>query len=287
MRENFEMVNGPVTIILEGGDSAGKFSFEGIKVETKPNVLYKPYVWGHGKKAAGEVTIVSLSEYIYAKLKVQADADLKDYIAEHINDTTFYKVYRFFDRYCSFKDTYPEIDENINLSYENIARGLVNARIARSSYCVFDLVQDKFQSIKASEYKDAKDKTPLQVFYGSMLDSIMAVEQYKRGIAHPAFTELVNLNKFLDGKKSVKLVMKSGKVHELKTKGSEVRASLIVEFRTAKFYLNTSYYMAPRFAYNTEVSELDYLQFGRQTYKIHTANLAIEVPKTKKAKTAS
>lgn len=286
MRDTFEMVNGAVTVILGGADQQGKFSFEGVKVSTKPNVLFKSYVHSLDKKVSGELTITSLREHIYGKIKVQADSELKDYIKKHINDTAFYTEkdeyeYKFFSRGVNSKDAYPEIDENINLTYGSIGHGLVNCTI-NNRYCVYDLVQDKFISIRSSSYSDAVDVTPLQIFYGRELNFIIALEQYKLGKAHPAFTEVVNLNKFLEGKKSVKLKMTNGKVHELKSTSSEVRANQIIECINGVFSMENNYHLSPRLEKDhTGLEFLDCLQFGKQTYKINAANLVIKAPAPK------
>lgn len=279
--KKFKMVSGEVTVLLgDRATSNGQFSFEGVMVTTKPNVLFKSYVSSFDKKEEGELSIVSLRDYIYSKIRIQADSDLKDYIAEHIGDVEFYtKKYEdgrdeFFSQGMNFKDEFPEISEEIDISLDKIGDGLVNCKIAYSQ-CIYDLVQDKFISIKSSDYHDAKDIAPLDIFYKRDLRKIIAIEQYKIGKAHKLFTEIVNLNKFLDGKKSVKLVMKNGDIHTLKGKG-DIRASQILNFANDKIYIDDNYNLMPRMGRYIEAKELDYLQFGKNKYTIDSNNLTIE-----------
>jgi len=279
-KDDLKIVNGQVTVYLDGNaNDRGAFSFKGVTIETKPNVFFKEYLANIDQKNIGCLNIVSLRDYIYSKLRVQADFDLKNYISRHINDMDFYTEKNSYDeqifKIYEWDGKYPEVSKEINLQLHNVANGLINCEIA-NSHCVYDLIQDRFVSIKSSTYRDAIDVIPLNVFYGSRaLNKVIAAEQYKRGIAHKAFTEVINLSNFLDGKKSIKIKLKNGEIHELKN-AHGVSVQQLLELTNGKFYLSDNYNISPRFNKKIEVEELECLQFSKHKHFINTDNLVIE-----------
>jgi hypothetical protein len=297
MKNNYEMKNGKVTVILSGSNSDGQFNFESVKVSTKPNVIFRRYTYG--QKAPEGMELVSLGDYIYDKVKATADTALKDYIAKHINDMDFYYEkseeygYAFFDSANNWKDEYPKMDRDICISLSDVAEGIITGSVHGYLF-TYDLVKDKFTSLRSHSYNGSQEIEPLRVIYGQHLRFILALEQYRLGKAHPAFTEVVNLNKFLDGKRSVKLNMKNGKTYELKTRhNGDVYAGQIIEFIKGKFYLNDNYDLKPRlnlkYGDHMEVSELESITYAKQSYTLNPKNLVLKEPKakTKKSKNAA
>lgn len=281
MNKMYELKNGDLTILLKGGNSDGKFEFEGLTVANKPNIIFKKYIWSRDNKEVDGKQLIEIGDYLFDKLKTEADKQLEEYIEQNINNQSFWtennnEHYNFFTRTLSFKDECPQQRIDKDVSYYEIGEGIVTLIVNRI-LCVYDFNQDKFIRL-TSEYSRAdekKDFTPLEVFYNKMeLSQILAVEQYKRGVAHKTFTEIVNLNKWLEGKKSVKLNLKDGRVIEIKNNG-EITARSIINIVENEFYINDYYYMKPRINATLPISELESLQFSRSTYLINIDNLSL------------
>lgn len=275
MDKVYKIQNNGLTVLLKNPDGEGKFKFEGLIINNNPNVVYMSYVDMWTKKEEGK-TYVSLYNYLYDKLKVEADKQLKEYINNNINNKDFYTKkdeYNHFFRDNLFADgELPNIKKEIKIYLDGIAEGVVNCIIGGYISCKYDIIQDKFIEIK--EHYNSKRITPLDVFYGCYLDYILAIEQYNRGIAHKAFTEIVNLNKFLKGKKSIKIALKDGRVLELKK--DNIKASDILSITNDEFVLNHNYYFRPMIDEELPLTEVDYLQYSKTIYKINTDNLIIK-----------
>ncbi|GCD12633.1 hypothetical protein [Clostridium tagluense] len=288
MDNKYQLRNGNMTTLLSGADTNGKFEFEGLMIDSIPNVVFKKYIWSHDVQIADGVKYVEIGTYIFDKLKESADQQLKEYIENNINDTVFYTNMNqndscFLTNNHSWEDEYPKIQRNVSTSYSEAGEGIFKITID-GIICVYDFKEAKFIKFE-KEYnnsydKDKKEITPLDIFYRRNLNLILAIEQYRKGTAHNVFTELVNLNKFLNGKKSVKInfkndIGKKGKIVTLKSNNSVSSNGLFTIFNN-EFYINDSYNMQPRLDKRLPLSELDYLQFGKKTYKINVENLVIK-----------
>ncbi len=277
MYKTYEIKKNDITILLSGADGRGKFEFEGLIINSKPDVIFKEYISSFDESIENK-TLISMRKYLFSKIKEQADKQLKEYIENNINNTDFYTEkneygYVFWGRQNTWHNKYPEIREDISLCLNDIGEGNILC-IINNTECIFNFMKDEFTEIK-KQYNNQEEKTPIDIFYGGGLNFIIAIEQYRKGIAHKGFTEIVNLNNFLEGKKSIKIKLKDGRCIELKDSYG-VSASDIIEMIDGKFYINDSYSMKPRIKDRLPITELDYLQFGKNVYKINTDNLVIE-----------
>lgn len=276
----YEIKANDLTILLNNPNSEGKFEFEGLILNRQPDTVYRRYIPYIDEGYEGK-KIISISNYLFDKMKAAADEQLEKYIQDNINNMDFYTEkgesgnYIFWGRYnINFIDKYPKIeDSRSRIGLNDIVEGIASCSINRS-ICEYDFIQDKI-TITKYEYGDNREMTPLEVFYGGSLNHIVAVEQYRKGTAHPAFTEIVNLNKFLEGKKSVKIILKDGQVIEYKN-AYGIYSGDILELYPSGFYIDDNYRMSPRINKHLPISELDYLQFGKNIYRINTDNLNIE-----------
>ncbi len=270
MSDVYKIQNNDFTILLERPDGNGNFGFYGLIVNNNPDVIYLPYVSEWTKKEEGKIYI-SLYHYINDKVKKQADVQLKEYIDKNINNQDFYTK-KFFRNHLFADGELPIVERDVRLYLDGIGDGIVYFKINSCYSGKYDIMQDKIIMLEHSY--DNKEVTLLDVFYGDYLNYIIAVEQYNRGIAHKTFTEIVNLNKFLKGKKSIKIVLKDGRIFKLKK--DIIKAYDILSIIGDKFFINDSYYFKPRLNERVSLSELDYLQYGKMTYKINVENLIIK-----------
>lgn len=273
----YELKNNGLTILLKSGSDKGDLKFEGLIVDYKPHIVYKDYLWTSENK--NDKTYMKITDYLYNKLKDEADIQLQEYINNNISNMNFYykkdeyNQYTFWSRINSFFDKYPEIDNYINIDLSDVVEGIVNCNV-NNAYCIFDFTKDEFIEIK-HKYNEQKKVIPLDIFYGKHLDLILAIEQYNKGIAHKTFTEVINLNKFLKDKKSIKIQLKNGCIIKYKN-WFKVEAGHIIEVYNGEFYITNNYDMTPRPKKPIPITELDYLMFGRKKYKVNINNLVLE-----------
>jgi len=276
----YEIKNGEVTILVKSDYRNAKFDFKGLMVSNKPNILFKDYVSSYDEKIEGKSSI-QMSTYILEKLKEIASNELKEYLERNINRTDFYYKkdeygeYSFWKELYLFKNKMPKIEENITLSYDYIADGIAEGAI-NGICCVFDFLQDDFISFRKQHDSNNKQKsiTPFNIFYKHYRNLILALEQYKRRMAHKAFSEIIRLNEFLEGKKSIKLYFKDGLVVEYKDNYG-IRINSIIEIIENKFYIARNYSFRPELKSKKLISELDYLQYGKNKYIINADNYQI------------
>jgi len=273
-----EIKNGPVCILVNDPKHNGSFEFSGLMLNSKPDVVYKDHIWGSEPEIPGK-TSVSMSVLIYDKLKAMADAELKSFIDSNIERKDFYTQKSEYGRYTFFEesrysDVIPKEQFSLGITYSRITEGVIEGTINHVQFA-YDLIQGEFTEIKNC-YGDRDTLAPIDVFYSQpeRLERL-AIEQYLKGIAHPVFTEMVNLNKFLQGKKSVKLVLKNGSTHELKY--DHINAKNIVNIVGSQFFIEDSYWLKPRLQEGyLPIKDLDYLQFAKKVYRINPDNLVIE-----------
>jgi len=269
-----------ITVLLDKPSREGEFKFDGLYLNNNPDTIYKKYVWGYDKKEADKIYI-DLLDYIYDKMKEIADSQLKVHIDQNISNMSFYTqkdkygYYEFFSESPIFD--YPKIQKDITVYLNDITEGIVNCKI-NNRECVFDLIKDRFTKIKPTHGYEREYITALNVIYGYefALNKLVALEQYKKGIAHKTYTELVNLKKFFDGKKSIKIKLKSGQVIEYKSDHYGINFNQIMHLQEDRYFIHDSYDMKPRPSKIIDLSELECFQYGKNTYKLNIENLIIE-----------
>ena len=282
----FEIKNKDVTIVLEqsyGGE--GQFEFYELYLNSEPTIRYRKSYYGgspYDKSINNDNKYYNISDFVYNKLKELADKELEQYLNKNINNMKLYKIKDnswgssdiWFNLY-KCKDEHEVKVEYVNSDYNEITEGIMSICYNHCHICKYDLNEGKFISLMEERYGKTKIKTPLEIIYCEDLTQLLLVEQYKRGTCHKAFTELVNLNKFLKDKKSIKILLKDGTEIKMVDKYS-VRISDLLQFmEDNKFYINNSYDMKPRPSKVIDINELDCIQYGKNKYYINVENLKI------------
>lgn len=283
--KNYKLENNGLTVLMNNTyDKYGKFEFKGLIVADKPNTIFKSSVSSLDKTPDG-IEFISIRTYLFNMIKNKADKELKEYIDANINNFDFYTEqipmneqeydgkFVFFTNHIYFEESEYYKNQNMEMDLCEIAEGIVELNI-NSCDITFDFRLNEFTKITKGSHNDKRIVTPLEVFYSGMLHKILAFEQYKKGIAHKAFTEIINLGKFLEGKKSVKIILKNGR--GTITLKERVSVNGLLTMFKGDFYINDSYQMEPRLNGRLPMIELDYLQYGKNIYKINIDNLIIE-----------
>jgi len=268
--------NGPVTLYVCPDYSSESFVFKGLTVEGDGTLYMEninEYHWNHFD--VGGRPCIDLCDYLQDVYQAMADAELAAYLEKHICDRKFYccesrDVTQVW--YCAGQS--PQYRHQTRLVLERVADGIVGYEVDHT-VCLYDLVNKKHVGFKNVGRNAPVPTTPMRVFYGLYLEQLLALEQHKRGTAPPAYAELVRLAAFLEGKKSVKLVMKDGSIHELKPRnGCDVSLSRLLSIVPADeknpFTLHDDYDMKPRFERGRHLTDLDYLQYGRHRFTLDT-----------------
>lgn len=217
-----------------------------------------------------------LKDYLYNIYKAEADAQLRKYIDDNINNYIFYSRYDghdfpFWSNVINNVGVEPVFRHYPEVNLSDVMNGIVGIMI-NNVMCRYDFVSRKIAGFGSNNYHSIYNESisAMGVFYRSHLDGLVALEQYRRGMSVPAYDELVRLREFLQDKKSVKLVMKSSIVHELKS--DTLRVSDILKQYSdngrLQFKLNDSYYLKPQIKQCLPLDDLDYLQYGKHRHYI-------------------
>ena len=275
----YQIQNGSMTLYVDMKYEGTTFEFSGFTIDGDES-FYQPCIGVRDSDLAQGRPRVDLNQYLFDKFKALADEELKEYLNRHISDMTIHDPSR---DTCALvwhiAGQEPAIRFQKSVQCKYVIDGIVGIEI-NHTVCFYDFASNEIAGYRNAwnAYEDKPlNTTPMRVFYGEYLDRLLALEQYKRGLAPPYYVELAKLNRFLDGKKSVKLVMKNGAVHEYKHHyGYEVYLRALLSFHpenAAPFSLEDNYDLKPRFSGNRPVDELDYLQYGREKHYIDPAVL--------------
>ena len=263
----YSIQKGKFTYYLECSHTGIEFKFIGFTIEGTEG-FFKKYHYDHSKEEVSGHPCIDISAYLLEKLKIDADIELKEYLEKHISD---YSTYEKSD--SASKDLWENAgvevcqDNRADLDCSKVMDGIVTLSI-NGYNAVYDFNEGKFTDIH-SIYGD-KDKTitPMEAVYGDVLDQMLAMEQYKRGLAPPVYTEMIRLREYLEGKKSLKLVMKNGDVHVLKAQSDTIYLFTLLKDTGCEFMLADNYLMKPRLVARKSLAELDYFQYGHSKFVI-------------------
>jgi hypothetical protein len=268
----YQIKSGAVTLYLDMKYDDTTFALKGFTVDGDGN-FYQTDINSYNVDNRPRV---ALEEHLLDKFRTLADEELTEYLEEHIRDMSIYTPAEDgFGRFWQNAGQKQNVQIYSSARYDKTIDGIVGLEL-NQRICLYDFVNKKVTGYIDDYNKDKSlDTTLMKVFYSMYLDQILALEQYNRGLAPPIYTELAKLNRFLNGKKSVKLVMKDGTLHDYKHhNGSEVYIGSLLHFNpedTANpFILEDSYDLKPRFACKRPVAELDYLMYGKEKYVIDT-----------------
>jgi len=263
----YPIQKGAFTYYLKGKYNGIDFELVGFTIDGVEG-FYKIYHSSYSHEEIPGHPCIDISEYLLEKLKAFADVELQAYIEENINDYTIYEKSDY-----SGKDIWenagiePDRETATNLDCSKIVDGIVSLSLNGSNITTYDFTKEEFTGIHPLYGDKDRVVAPLMAVYGEVLDWILAMEQHKRGIAPPVYDEMLRLRIFLQGKKSLKLVMKNGTVHEFKPHYGDISLFSILEDTGCEFVLKNSYYAKPELK-SQPLAALDYLQYGRTKFVI-------------------
>jgi hypothetical protein len=263
----YPIKNGDVTLYVQMSCNGTQFDFKGFTVKGDGN-FYMPSVSDFNRINLDGRPCVDIGDFLFEKYKALADAQLREYLERHIHDALSPQDFESFwheaGQPLSFK-------HSKTLREKRVIDGLVGIEI-NNTVCVYNFAALEPAGYKALYRDEELATTPMRVFYGDHLARLLALEQHERGMAPPAYAELARLDAFLEGKKSVKLVMKDGSVHELKPHyGGDVSLHALLHYEPLNdtpFWFNNSHDLKPRFERCAPLAGLAYLQHGKQQFVI-------------------
>jgi len=242
MSKLYEIKNGSITIYVGDWRNA-EFRFKGFTIENDPDNYYVSHSGRYDPSPPDGRAIVEVGEYLYTMYRAEADAQLQKYTEDNITRYDFYtecedNSFPFWTEIVNKAGIEPTTNNN----YEVDLSELMNGVVGLSTHGVtikYDFIERKTVGYESRYTRSEPIVSAMEVFYrDKMLREILALEQYRRGIGVPAYGELVKLREFLQAKKSVKFVMKSGKVYELKKDSLWVRDIVSHYVKESRIYFN-------------------------------------------------
>lgn len=141
-----------------------------------------------------------------------------------------------------------------NFEYKDISAGLVkiSSRTGKKDF-IYDMKKMEFENDEVDIFKTVYGLTSLK--------KILAYEQYKKGLTPPFYNEVAKINEFLEGKKTVTLLLNDGE-----SKQVPAQISYILATNCKEFWINTE-------LNNKDISNLRAIGYGRKELIIDTENL--------------
>ena len=212
--------------------------------------------------------IVDLKGTIYNILRRILNDNIDKFVEKNINNVAYLfetdkSDYKNISLYEMGKDVrenqYYGLDNNIqtilnNFEYKDISRGEIQLS-TRTGYVNFTF------DMKKMEFKDEEIEIFKAVYGLSSLKKILAYEQYKRGLTPPFYNEVAKINEFLEGKKTVTLLLNDGESKQVSAKISNILATNYKEF-----WINTQ-------MENMDISNLRAISYGKKEHIINIENL--------------
>ena len=212
--------------------------------------------------------IVDLKGTIYNILRRILNDNIDKFVEKNINNVAYLfetdkSGYENISLYEMGKDVrenqYYGLDNNIqtilnNFEYKDISRGEIQLS-TRTGYVNFTF------DMKKMEFKDEEIEIFKAVYGLSSLKKILAYEQYKRGLTPPFYNEVAKINEFLEGKKTVTLLLNDGESKQVSAKISNILATNYKEF-----WINTQ-------IENMDISNLRAIGYGKKEHIINIENL--------------
>lgn len=122
----------------------------------------------------------------------------------------------------------PEPNCSWNLRFNGIFQYEVEMQKVRGGY-----QKDEFSTYNFQTQQFLAKDDPLhyaKVYFGDMYRFALAECWMKNGLMPPAYVEIAAINRFLEGKKTVKLLMKNGSEHTCQSKHFMIKASSFMMF---------------------------------------------------------
>ena len=212
--------------------------------------------------------IVDLKGTIYNILRRILNDNIDKFVEKNINNVAYLfetdeSDYKNISLYEMGKDVrenqYYGLDSNIqtilnNFKYKDISMGEIQLS-TRTGYVNFTF------DMKKMEFKDEEIEIFKAVYGLPSLKKILAYEQYKRGLTPPFYNEVAKINEFLEGKKTVTLLLNDGESKQVSAKISNILATNYKEF-----WINTQ-------MENMDISNLRAISYGKKEHIINIENL--------------
>lgn len=275
----YEIRNGEITVYVDHWHRK-EFRFKGFTVD---NDTENYFVESNGSNefCPDGRNMVRLIDYLFQMYKSEADTQLWKYLKRNINRYDLYNEYStdgfsLWNKIINTAGLDPIYRNYHELDLSEVPDGIVSI-IINQIKCRYSFADKKTLAFIQPSYYDKPNliKSAMDVFHRGRLTEYLALEQFKRGIAVPAYDELVRLREFLADKKSLRLVMKSGEVYHL-IKDSLCVSDILKHFSDNGklcFCLNNNYWLKPQMDQCLPLDQLDYLLFCKQKYYIDQANL--------------
>lgn len=215
-----------------------------------------------------ETTIIDLKGTLYNTLNRIFIENIDKFIDKNINNIAYlfenneddYKNISLYEMGKDIRENqYYGLDNNIrtllnNLTYKDISNGIIqiSSRTGNNNY-IYDMKKMCFENDEIDIFKSV---------YGLIsLKKILAYEQYKRGLTPLFYNEVAKINEFLEGKKTVTLLLNNGEKEQIPAQISNILAT-----NHKEFWINTQ-------LKNMDITNLRAIGYGKKELVINTENL--------------
>lgn len=212
--------------------------------------------------------IIDLKGTLYNTLRRILSENIDKFINKNINNIAYlfehnedeYKNISLYEMGKDIRENqYYGLNSNIltlinNFTYKDISNGKVQISTRTGNdYFVFDMKKLCFDNNEIDIFKGIYGLTSLK--------KILAYEQYKKGLTPPFYNEVAKINEFLEGKKTVTLLLNDGEKIQVPAQISNILATNYKEF-----WINTQ-------LDNMDITNLRAIGYGKNELVINTENL--------------
>lgn len=256
-----------------GVSNKGDISLNGFILADQPDVFYRKDKWKveevrSDKKA---LKIIDLEDYAFDQLMITADKELEQYINDHIHDYSIYsgKHSIWSNQWClnSTPETVRRSDFYI---IYHMDKGIVAIEQQYGKYVYeYNLITHKGS---ITHHPESENICMNMVYEHVERIKRVALKQIERGYAPRAFVEILRIHHFLQGKKSIQIILKNGEVIKMKARYDILPVHSIIDIASGdgqktRFLLNNHYDMSPRPS-TDNLNDVAYLKYGRETFEI-------------------
>ena len=216
----------------------------------------------------GKNIIIDLKGTLYNTLRRILNENIDKFVNENINNISYLfendkSDYENISLYEMGRDIRKNqnygLHNNIslllnNFEYQDISNGLVkiSTRTGKNDF-IYDMKKMEFINNEIDIFKAVYGLTSLK--------KILAYEQYKKGLTPPFYNEVAKINEFLEGKKTVTLVLNDGGRIQVPAQISNILATNYKEF-----WINTQ-------LNNMDITNLRAIGYGKKELVVNTENL--------------
>lgn len=215
----------------------------------------------------GKNIIIDLKGTLYNTLRRILNENIDKFVNENINNISYLfendkSDYENISLYEMGRDIRKNqnygLHNNIslllnNFEYQDISNGLVkiSTRTGKKDF-IYDMKKMEFINNEIDIFKAVYGLTSLK--------KILAYEQYQKGLTPPFYNEVAKINEFLEGKKTVTLVLNDGGRIQVPAQISNILAT-----NHKEFWINTQ-------LNNMDITNLRAIEYGKKELVINTEN---------------